>query len=79
MPYLKERPSILKRSFKIKIGNMPRIWETNSEILGMKIGYEHQILQKSNHILIVSKEDNGRETQNLFITSNNSGHQLEGA
>ena len=26
---------------------MPTIWETNSEILGMKIGYEHQILQKS--------------------------------
>ena len=32
-PYLKQRPSILKRNFKIKIGDMPRIWETNSEIL----------------------------------------------
>jgi len=67
-PYLRQRPSILKRNFKIKIRNMPTIWETDSEILEWQSkcgrpnpwGSDMRSKLCKNHIHPVSKADMGK-------------------
>ena len=69
-PYLKQRPSILKRNFKIKIGNIlrigertPKYWTDSQKNNGQRSlrGSGMKAKLCKNHICVISKEDTGRD------------------
>ena len=69
-PYPKQRPSILKRNFKIKIGNIlrigertPKYWTDSQKNNGGRSlrGSGMKAKLCKNHICVISKEDTGRD------------------